>query len=272
MDEKELAQRMKENPDLQIDPSVTVSKRCDRCSFTNGVHDMDCPTNNEYDFYPCIRCNNPVVQYSMKGGLCQDCQGFDPIRTITNIRDEPNPIYLTDHEIWYGRKVEPGEKVFEGLDHLIGGHISGNVVERESDGMFIPTNELAGKIFVANPPPSISALFDLDKINPEFKSNTERQAWNEWLPTIEYVWVDYEPIILKVAGANYKPDIALLRPDGRLWFVEVKGAGGWKAYKSGRSSKRSLKQCSRYYAWLGDFYLLMKIPNKDGGGWHFEQY
>lgn len=163
----------------------------------------------------------------------------------TAVRDEPKPIYDVNEEagrlfVRYGRPEA---------------HIA-----------MTPADSEALKLF------NITAVGDITKAGLDFKSKTEREVWYEWLPTIEYVRAEYEPMNLKVAGANYTPDIVLLRPDGRIWFIEVKGAGGWKAYKSGRSSRRSLKQCSRYYAWLGDFYLLMKIPKKDGGGWHFEQY
>lgn len=200
MDEKDLAEMMKRNPELQIDASVTA------------------------------------------------------------VRDEPKPEYNTGGVLASGVRAEiEGKEVFY------------PVITDDEIHVYQPDPyKLAGRLIPS--PHTLTAVGDITKAGLDFKSKTEREAWHEWLPTIEHVKAEYEPMNLKVAGANYTPDIVLLRPDGRIWFIEVKGAGGWKAYKSGRSSKRSLKQCSRYYAWLGDFYLLMKIPKKEGGGWHFEQY
>lgn len=45
-----------------------------RCPMTDGVHDTYCPTNNEYEYYRCIRCGAGVPQYSMALGMCQVCQ------------------------------------------------------------------------------------------------------------------------------------------------------------------------------------------------------
>lgn len=179
-------------------------------------------------------------------------------------------------EIWHGRKADEGEKQFSGIGKLIEEQCGFETVHDIKGNLLyttlVPINEIAGRLIANNPPPSISPKFSIDGFDPNFKSKTERLAWFEWLPTVEHIWADYEPMTLRVAGAGYTPDFVLMCPDARLWFIEVKGSGGWKAHLSGRSSKRSLRQCAKHYAWLGDFYLLMKIPNRDGGGWHFEQY
>lgn len=106
---------------------------------------------------------------------------------------------------------------------------------------------------------------------PRFKSTTERQAWHEFLPTLEPAHMEYEPLTLKIDGANYTPDFVLVMPSREMWLIECKGSGSWQAYKSGRSSKRSLKQCSRHFAWMGRFFSLIKIPKKEGGGWDFQE-
>lgn len=118
----------------------------------------------------------------------------------------------------------------------------------------------------------VKVVGDVTRVGPQFRSRAEERAWNEWLPTIDHVHAEFEPISLNIDGALYKPDVVLLRPDGELWFIEVKGGGGFAAYKSGRSSKRSLRQCARHFAWMGNFYLLQQVPQKDGGGWIFEKY
>mgnify|MGYP001563601948 FL=1 len=95
---------------------------------------------------------------------------------------------------------------------------------------------------------------------PDFKSNTERKAWREWAPLQGFDHVHYEPFILHLTGGNYTPDIVGVMPNGEMWIIEVKGS--WRAYQSGRTSKRNLKQAAIEFSWLGRFFSLM--PGKRG--------
>jgi len=101
---------------------------------------------------------------------------------------------------------------------------------------------------------------------PQFKSKTERRAWEEWVPTSGCEEAYYEPIRLYLNSGSYRPDFALRMPDGELWIIEVKGS--WNAYQSGRSSKKSLKEAAKMYWWLARFFSL--LPKK-GGGWELEE-
>lgn len=145
----------------------------------------------------------------------------------------------------------------------------GQIVEEPGVTRLTPHGPLAHEVTGDS---SIKAVGDVDRTGPVFRSKAEKKAWYEWLPTRNYAHAEHEPLSLRIAGALYKPDLVCLRRSGRIDFIEVKGSGGFKAYKSGRSSKRSLKQCARHFAWLGDFYLLQQIPQKEGGGWIFERY
>jgi len=101
---------------------------------------------------------------------------------------------------------------------------------------------------------------------PKFKSKTEQRAWSEWVPTTKCIEAFYEPMRLYLNSGSYRPDFALRMPDRTLWLIEVKG--NWNAYKSGRSSKKSLKEAARMYWWLARFFSL--LPKK-GGGWKLEE-
>ncbi len=97
----------------------------------------------------------------------------------------------------------------------------------------------------------------------KFRSKTERRAWEnyqQWLPQPHLnrlVKMKFEPIVFHLAGGNYTPDFMLVFDDGEMWFVEVKGS--WKAYQSGRSSKRNLKQAAAEFGWIGKFFALLPI-------------
>ena len=101
----------------------------------------------------------------------------------------------------------------------------------------------------------------------KFRSKTERRAWNEWVPTTDCVEAYFEPIRVYMNSGSYLPDFVLRMPDRTLWFIEVKGS--WNAYASGRSSKKSLKEASKLYWWMGRWFSL--LPKK-GGGWNLEEY
>ncbi len=105
-----------------------------------------------------------------------------------------------------------------------------------------------------------------DEPGPNFKSKTELRAWEEWVPTSGCVEAYYETIRVYLNSGSYRPDFTLRMPDRELWFIEVKGS--WDAYKSGRSSKKSLKEAAKMYWWLGRWFSL--LPEK-GGGWKLEE-
>lgn len=112
-------------------------------------------------------------------------------------------------------------------------------------------------------------------INPEpdFKSQTERRAW-AYVDTLDPPPLEkwYEPLMFRAAGGNYTPDFMLFMPGGELWFIEVKGAGKFRAHKSGRSSKKALKEAAHNFAFMGRWFSLVAIPKKDGGGWLLDEY
>lgn len=112
----------------------------------------------------------------------------------------------------------------------------------------------------------VSLRLDTLTAEPAFKSNTERRAWREWLPGQGAVAAFYEHITVHLNSGSYKPDFNLIMPGGELWMVEVKGS--WNTYQSGRSSKKSLKEAAKMYAWLARWFSL--LPAK-GGGWTFEE-
>jgi len=107
---------------------------------------------------------------------------------------------------------------------------------------------------------------DIEEPGPDFKSKTERRAWEEWIPTTEAVKWFYEPVRLYLNSGSYRPDFALVMPNRELHLIEVKGS--WNAYQSGRSSKKSVIEAARLYWWLARFFVLM--PEK-GGGWNLEE-
>jgi predicted nuclease of restriction endonuclease-like RecB superfamily len=101
---------------------------------------------------------------------------------------------------------------------------------------------------------------------PKFKSKLEERAWKEWVPQQGANLALYEPFMLHLTGGNYTPDFVLLKPDGELWLIEVKGS--WRAYASGRSSKRNLRQASIEFAFLGRWFSLMPAGRH---GWDFSE-
>ncbi len=105
-----------------------------------------------------------------------------------------------------------------------------------------------------------------DEPEPKFKSKTERRAY-EWLP-IETGCIEilYEPIMVRMNSGNYTPDFMLRMPSRELWFIEVKGS--WGAYKSGRSSKKSLIEAAKMYWFLGKWFSLLPVK---GGGWDMKE-
>lgn len=57
---------------LTTDNKLLFKKKC--CDSKTNVHKLYCPTNYEYEMYPCLECGRPTVQYSMSLGLCERCQ------------------------------------------------------------------------------------------------------------------------------------------------------------------------------------------------------
>ena len=102
-----------------------------------------------------------------------------------------------------------------------------------------------------------TAAYRMEQVNkePAFRSDTERRAWRELVPEQNPLLALYEPFTLHLTGGSYTPDFVLLMRCGEIWLVEIKGS--WDAYQSGRSSKHSLKQAAREFAWMGYFFSLM---------------
>ena len=121
--------------------------------------------------------------------------------------------------------------------------------------------------------PSLALQLDQLEPSPAFRSQTEARAW-AYVATLDPAPLArfYELIMFRLPSGNYTPDFTLVMPAGRLWFVEVKGKGRFKAHKSGRSSKKSLTEAGRLLAWLGRWWALLDVPNEDGGGWEWEEY
>ena len=109
-------------------------------------------------------------------------------------------------------------------------------------------------------------LRDVGEPEPNFASKTERRAWYEWIPTTAAIKWYYEPMRLYLNSGSYRPDFALIMPDRALHLIEVKG--NWHAYKSGRASKKSVKEAAKLYWWLARFFVLLPIK---GGGWDLQE-
>lgn len=99
-----------------------------------------------------------------------------------------------------------------------------------------------------------------------FKSNTERDSLHYLVDTYAPTLLLYEPLMFRLPSGSYTPDWMMVHEE-RIFFYEVKGAGGFKAYKSGRSSQKSLKELAFHMGWLGTAMLLIK---QKGGVWHEE--
>lgn len=41
----------------------------------HGIHESNCPTNNEYELYICRKCGKARPQYSISYGTCFWCKG-----------------------------------------------------------------------------------------------------------------------------------------------------------------------------------------------------
>lgn len=108
-----------------------------------------------------------------------------------------------------------------------------------------------------------------DEPGPKYKSKTEERAHDWLLEETKCLEIYYEPIMVRMPSGNYSPDFMLRMPNRELWFVEVKG--DWKAYQSGRSSKKSLIEASKTFWFLGRWFSLVSIPKKRGGGWEFKE-
>ena len=112
----------------------------------------------------------------------------------------------------------------------------------------------------------ILAMEEDEEPEIEFKSKTEKRAWEQWIPTVDPVAAYYEAIRVRLNSGKYTPDFLLRMPNRELWLIEVKGS--WNAYQSGRSSKKSLLEAAKLYWWLGRWFSL--LPKK-GGGWNLEE-
>jgi len=47
------------------------------CSMRDGVHDATCRTDNERQYYRCVSCGQPCVQFATQMGKCGDCRAKD---------------------------------------------------------------------------------------------------------------------------------------------------------------------------------------------------
>lgn len=112
----------------------------------------------------------------------------------------------------------------------------------------------------------VKARAEEDKPGPKYKSKTEEKAHEHLRKAVANIEVLYEPIMVRMPGGSYTPDFMIRRPDRELWFVEVKGS--WDAYKSGRSSKKALKEASKVYWFMGRWFSLLPVK---GGGWNMEE-
>lgn len=103
----------------------------------------------------------------------------------------------------------------------------------------------------------------LDRLNaePKFKSKLEARVWAQWVPLQGAIKALYEPYTFHLTGGSYTPDIVLIMPNGEKWLIEVKGS--WRAYASGRSSKRNLKQAASEFAFEGRWFSLMPDKRKN---------
>ncbi len=77
-------------------------------------------------------------------------------------------------------------------------------------------------------------------------------------------WYSFEPWKLRLAdGAYYKPDFGVMTADGFLECHEVKGF--WR-----EAARVRIKVAASLYPFR--FVAVQKVPNKDGGGWKYEEF
>jgi len=101
-----------------------------------------------------------------------------------------------------------------------------------------------------------------------FKSKTEYESMFYLLETYQPKSLLYEPVMFRLPSGNYTPDWEMWLVGQGLVYFEVKGTGGFKAYQSGRSSRKSLLEAAYHLTnRYGQFRLLMKVK---GGGWKEE--
>jgi hypothetical protein len=99
------------------------------------------------------------------------------------------------------------------------------------------------------------------------RSRLEERAWTQWVPAQQPSLALYEPLTFALTGGRYTPDFVLKFADGETWVIEVKGS--WRAFQSGRSSRRNLRQAAVEFAWFGRWFSLM--PGRKGK-WELTEY
>lgn len=99
-----------------------------------------------------------------------------------------------------------------------------------------------------------------------FKSKTEYLSMQALVNLYDPDKMLYEPHVFHLPSGNYTPDW-MMCVKGTLFYVEVKGAGGFKAYQSGRSSSKSLKEAAYHYGWMAVWLLMVHQGKHD---WRYE--
>jgi len=103
------------------------------------------------------------------------------------------------------------------------------------------SSEVQAQIRAENPDPKGVARVDF---GPKFRSDLERDAWREWLPTKGAAQAYYESLTFHLPSGGYKPDFHLIMPDGEIWLIEVKG---WN--KNLRADRRKFLEAASTHSW-----------------------
>lgn len=105
---------------------------------------------------------------------------------------------------------------------------------------------------------------------PAGEMNQTERRYAEHLDALkaagEVVWWAFEVVKLRLAkDCHLTVDFMVMRADGRLEAVDVKGA----AHLAAEDSKAKLKVAARTVPW--PFFIAIPRKKKDGGGWDVEE-
>lgn len=101
----------------------------------------------------------------------------------------------------------------------------------------------------------MKARADVEALVLKYKSNSERKFATFAVALIgthfgyDVMWMEYEPIRLKIPGGHYTPDFMAILRDGTAVFVEVKGSRKQRNYRDARSKLRAAAEIYPFFTW-----------------------
>ena len=102
--------------------------------------------------------------------------------------------------------------------------------------------------------PHLAGGNDKPRTGDGYRSNLERRAAQQWIPTQAVTQWWYEPVTFKLPGGRYTPDFLLrwkqTRRGTALAFVEVKG---WT--RSLRADRRAFLEAAHTHVWADWLWL-----------------